>query len=60
MPMRRAVVLLHEPDKGPGLLLPALEAAGFQCELRLHEVSASDVEAEIVAVMGGRMAAWET
>ena len=60
MSTRRAVVLLHEPDKGPGLLLPALETAGFQCEVRLREVSPSDVNADLVAVMGGRMAAWET
>lgn len=59
MGTRRAVVLLHEPDKGPGLLLPALEAAGFHCEQRLCDVRPSDVEADLLAVMGGRMAAWE-
>ena len=40
----RAVVFQHEEHEGPGLLAPALEAAGFTLVRRFRTVRREDVE----------------
>ena len=54
-----AVAVLHAPDEGLARLAPALEAAGFRCRERLRSVSAADVDAPLVVVMGGEMGVYE-
>jgi GMP synthase (glutamine-hydrolysing) len=54
-----AVVLIHEDGEGPGLLAPALEAAGFILRTRYREVRPEDAQATLVVVMGGPMGAYE-
>lgn len=55
----RAVVMQHEEHEGPGLLGPALEAAGFTLVKRFRGVKREDVDAELVVVMGGTMGVYE-
>jgi GMP synthase (glutamine-hydrolysing) len=55
----RAVVLQHEENEGPGLLGPALEAAGFTLVKRFRAVKREDVDAELVVVLGGAMGVYE-
>lgn len=55
----RAVVMQHEEDEGPGLLGPALEAAGFTLVKRFRGVKREDVDAELVVVLGGAMGVYE-
>lgn len=55
----RAVVMQHEEDGGPGLLGPALEAAGFTLVKRFRSVKREDVDAELMVVMGGAMGVYE-
>jgi len=59
MSSRSAVIILHEQDKGPGLALPALEAAGFRCVQRFRTVQPEDVEADQLLVMGGSMGVYD-
>lgn len=49
----RAVVMQHEEHEGPGLLGPALEAAGFTLVKRFRAVKREDMNAELVVVLGG-------
>ena len=55
----RAVVVEHEEHEGPGLLGPALEAAGFTLVRRFRAVKREDVDAPLVVVMGGGMGVYE-
>ncbi|HEX8818947.1 MAG TPA: glutamine amidotransferase, partial [Archangium sp.] len=55
----RAVVFQHEEHEGPGLLGPALEAAGFTLVKRFRTVKHEDVDAELVVVLGGPMGVYE-
>jgi GMP synthase (glutamine-hydrolysing) len=55
----RAVVIQHEEHEGPGLLGPALEAAGFTLVRRFRAVKREDVDAELVVVLGGPMGVYE-
>ena len=55
----RAVVFQHEEHEGPGLLGPALEAAGFTLVKRFRTVKHDDVDAELVVVLGGTMGVYE-
>ncbi|WP_223645070.1 glutamine amidotransferase [Corallococcus sp. EGB] len=55
----RAVVVEHEGHEGPGLLGPALEAAGFTLVRRFRTVKREDVDAPLVVVMGGSMGVYE-
>ncbi|NBD14111.1 glutamine amidotransferase-related protein [Corallococcus silvisoli] len=55
----RAVVFEHEEHEGPGLLGPALEAAGFTLVRRFRTVKREDVDAPLVVVMGGGMGVYE-
>lgn len=55
----RAVVVQHEEHEGPGLLAPALEAAGFTLVKRYRQVRREDVGAELVVVLGGPMGVYE-
>ncbi|PTL85828.1 gamma-glutamyl-gamma-aminobutyrate hydrolase family protein [Vitiosangium sp. GDMCC 1.1324] len=55
----RAVVMQHEEHEGPGLLGPALEAAGFTLVKRFRGVKREDVDAELVVVLGGPMGVYE-
>jgi GMP synthase (glutamine-hydrolysing) len=55
----RAVVMQHEEHVGPGLLGPALEAAGFTLVKRFRSVKREDVDAELVVVLGGLMGVYE-
>ncbi|HYO55483.1 glutamine amidotransferase-related protein [Archangium sp.] len=55
----RAVVMQHEEHEGPGLLGPALEAAGFTLVKRFRAVKREDVNAELVVVLGGPMGVYE-
>ena len=55
----RAVIIQHEDLEGPGRLAPALGRAGFALEQRRRSVSRSDVDAELVVVMGGPMGVYE-
>ncbi|WP_257449375.1 glutamine amidotransferase-related protein [Archangium lipolyticum] len=55
----RAVVMQHEEHEGPGLLAPALEAAGFTLVKRFRTVKREDVDAELVVVLGGPMGVYE-
>ncbi|NPC86452.1 type 1 glutamine amidotransferase, partial [Pyxidicoccus fallax] len=55
----RAVVFQHEEHEGPGLLGPALEAAGFSLVTRFRSVRREDVSADLVVVMGGPMGVYE-
>jgi GMP synthase (glutamine-hydrolysing) len=59
MDARTAVILLHEQDKGPGLALPALEAAGYRCVQRWRTVQPGDADAALVLVMGGSMGVYD-
>jgi GMP synthase (glutamine-hydrolysing) len=54
-----AVIVMHEPHEGPGLLDPALRRAGFRLSHRFRKVQPSDREAALVVVMGGPMAVYE-
>jgi GMP synthase (glutamine-hydrolysing) len=54
-----AVVLTHEEGEGPGLLAPALEAAGFTLRTRYRQVRPEDAASALVVVMGGTMGAFE-
>jgi GMP synthase (glutamine-hydrolysing) len=56
----RAVVMQHEEHEGPGLLGPALEAAGFTLVKRFRTVKREDVDAELVVVLGGPMGVYES
>lgn len=51
----RAILLQHETFVGPGLLEPALKAAGFTLVPRFREVRYEDASAELVVVLGGAM-----
>jgi GMP synthase (glutamine-hydrolysing) len=55
----RAVVMQHEEHEGPGLLGPALEAAGFTLVKRFRTVKREDLDAELVVVLGGPMGVYE-
>ncbi|OJT24178.1 glutamine amidotransferase [Archangium sp. Cb G35] len=55
----RAVVMQHEEHEGPGLLGPALEAAGFTLVKRFRGVKREDLNAELVVVLGGPMGVYE-
>ncbi|HEX5745309.1 MAG TPA: gamma-glutamyl-gamma-aminobutyrate hydrolase family protein [Archangium sp.] len=55
----RAVVMQHEEHEGPGLLGPALEAAGFTLVKRFRTVKREDLNAELVVVLGGPMGVYE-
>ncbi|MET0405368.1 MAG: glutamine amidotransferase [Cystobacter sp.] len=55
----RAVVFQHEEHEGPGLLGPALEAAGFTLSKRFRHVKREDLDAELVVVLGGPMGVYE-
>jgi GMP synthase (glutamine-hydrolysing) len=55
----RAVVMQHEEHEGPGLLGPALEAAGFTLVKRFRTVKREDLKAELVVVLGGPMGVYE-
>lgn len=56
---RRAVVYIHERHEGPGLVLPALQKAGYSIEERFREVRPGDESAQLVVIMGGPMAVYE-
>lgn len=56
----RAVVFQHEEHEGPGLLGPVLQEAGFTLVNRFRAVRREDVDAELLVVMGGRMAVYES
>ncbi|HEY0094621.1 MAG TPA: gamma-glutamyl-gamma-aminobutyrate hydrolase family protein [Archangium sp.] len=55
----RAVVMQHEEHEGPGMLGPALEAAGFTLVKRFRSVKREDLNAELVVVLGGPMGVYE-
>jgi GMP synthase (glutamine-hydrolysing) len=55
----RAVVMQHEEHEGPGMLGPALQAAGFSLVKRFRTVKREDVDAELVVVLGGTMGVYE-
>lgn len=55
----RAVVMQHEEHEGPGILAPALQAAGFSLVKRFRTVKREDVDAELVVVLGGPMGVYE-
>ena len=57
--MPTAVVFVHEEQEGPGLLELALNAAGYQTQLRMRQVHPGDERADLVVVMGGPMGAYE-
>lgn len=57
---RRAVIYQHEAHEGPGLIAPALEAAGFQLVQRFRDADHADVEAGLLVVLGGGMAVYES
>lgn len=56
---RRAVVYVHEDHEGPGLLGPALHAAGYDVQQRMREVKSGDEQADLVVVMGGPMGVYQ-
>ncbi|WP_255217251.1 hypothetical protein [Myxococcus sp. AM010] len=56
----RAVVFQHEEHEGPGLLGPVLQEAGFTLVNRFRALRREDVDAELLVVMGGRMAVYES
>ena len=49
----RAVVLQHETHEELGLLGPALTEVGFSLVKRFRDVEHSDLEAELVVILGG-------
>src|ERR687887_196478 len=51
----RAVIIQHEDLEGPGRLAPALRRVGFALEEQRRSASRSEVDAELVVVMGGPM-----
>ncbi len=51
----RAVIVQHENSQGPGLLEPALKAAGFTLVTRFRDVHYEDAKAELVVILGGTM-----
>ncbi len=53
--MWRAVVLQHEEHEAAGLLGPALTEAGFTLVRRFRDVQHSDLDAELIVVLGGSM-----
>jgi GMP synthase (glutamine-hydrolysing) len=55
----RAVVIQHEEHEGPGMIAPALEAAGFQLTRRFRQVKHEDVGADLWVVLGGPMGVYE-
>jgi GMP synthase (glutamine-hydrolysing) len=59
-PSMRAIIVQHESHEGAGLFGPALEAAGFTLVKRFRQVSHDDAQAELVVVLGGPMAVYET
>jgi len=57
---RSALILIHEPNEGEGLLGPALKAAGFDLVHRFRHLEASDASAPLWVLMGGPMAVYES
>lgn len=51
----RATIVQHEEHEGPGFVGAALTAAGFSLTTRFRAVQRSDVEADLVVVLGGSM-----
>lgn len=56
----RATIVQHEEHEGPGLLGPALVAAGFSLTNRFRALHRSDLEADLVVVLGGAMGVGDT
>jgi len=57
---RRALILIHEPNEGEGLLGPALKAVGFDLVHRFRHLEAPDSSAPLWVLMGGPMAVYES
>ncbi len=57
---RSALILIHEPSEGEGLLGPALKSAGFDLIHRFCHLEAKDASAPLWVLMGGHMAVYET
>ena len=55
----KAIVYEHEEGIGLGLLERPLREAGFELELRRHEILPSDVDAPMLVVLGGTMSAYD-
>ncbi|GMU61137.1 MAG: hypothetical protein AMXMBFR34_29000 [Myxococcaceae bacterium] len=55
----RAVVVQHEQHEDLGLLGPALTQEGFSLTKRFRGVEHSDLDAELVVVLGGPMGVYE-
>lgn len=55
----RAVVIQHDEHEGPGMIAPALEAAGFELTRRFRQVKHEDVSADLWVVLGGPMGVYE-
>jgi len=55
----RAVIIQHEEHEGPGLLGPALTQEGFTLTKRFRGVEHSDLDAELVVVLGGPMGVYD-
>lgn len=53
----RAVIVRHEEHEGEGWFGPALVQRGFELVHRFRTVHASDVDAELLVVLGGPMSA---
>ena len=53
--MWRAVILQHEAHEDVGLLGPALTEVGFTLVRRFRDVEHSDLEAELIVILGGSM-----
>ncbi len=56
---RRALILIHEPSEGVGLLGPALKSAGFELVHRFRHLEPGDASAPLLVIMGGPMAVYE-
>jgi GMP synthase (glutamine-hydrolysing) len=56
----KAVILQHDRHEDLGLLQPALLEVGFKLVKRFRDVEHSDLEAELVVVMGGGMGVYES
>lgn len=60
MPLMRATIVQHEEHEGPGFVGAALAAAGFTLTTRFRAVQRSDVQADLVVVLGGSMSVGDT
>jgi GMP synthase (glutamine-hydrolysing) len=55
----KAVIYQHEAHEGLGRFEPALQAVGFELVPRFRTTEPSDVDADLLVVMGGSMSVYE-